>query len=145
MSSSLPRKSASVRGLPAWSTSRNGPPIGSLFHITTSISSAALRWGGSAGARGHSSQTAPAAAMPPANAAASTRRLTRSAPARRGGAASCPEGQARAGGRHQELVRHLRALLAAVILAAAVHRHDDVLIELLDLADHLAEVLVRRR
>src|SRR5215204_1826035 len=33
MTRSLPRKSASVRGCPVWSTSANGPPTGSRFHI----------------------------------------------------------------------------------------------------------------
>src|SRR5579871_3597788 len=125
--------------------SAKGPPIGSLFHITTSISSAELRSGGSAGARGHTSQPTAAAAMPPANAAASSSLIMRRAPAARRGAVSRAEGQTRAGGRHQQLLRHLRAHLADEVLAAAMHRHDDVRVELLDLADHLAEVVVRRR
>ena len=62
-----------MRGLPLWSVSVNGPPTGSRFHITTSINSAAERWGGSCAVN---SQPPAATAMPPAKPNARRRVLT---------------------------------------------------------------------
>src|SRR5438445_10577886 len=97
--------------------------------MTTSISSAALRSG--SGSVGQSSQPATPSRMPPTKADKSRRPLT--APPRR----SCAEGHARTIVGDQKLVRHALTHCIDEVLTAAMHRHDDVRVELLDLADHL--------
>jgi hypothetical protein len=50
-----------------------------------------------------------------------------------------------AGRRHDQVLRHLSVDFLHEVQAAAVHRHDDVRLELLDLRDHLRQVVLRRR
>ena len=54
------------------------------------------------------------------------------------------EGHAAAGRRHHHVGRHLRARFRHEIQPAAMHRNENVGLELLDLGDHLREVLFRR-
>src|SRR5262245_30908441 len=116
--------------------SAKGPPMGSLPHMTTSISSAALRSG--SGSLDHSSQPATPSRMPPTKADNSRRLLISS---RR----SCAEGHARTIVGDQKLVRHALTHRTDEVLTAAMHRHDNVRVELLDLADYLLEVVGRCR
>src|SRR5262249_23738510 len=130
-------KSVSLRRWPSWSISEKRPPMGSLPHMTMSISSAAVR-SCSCGA-GHNSQPAAPARMPPTKADSSRRQFIMAA------GCSHTESEARASRRLDELVRHGLAHRAGEIVTTAMHRDDHVRIERFDFADHLLEVCVGRR
>src|SRR3954462_9939677 len=57
----------------------------------------------------------------------------------------CAEDQAAAGRGVEDLARHLGARLQQEVQAAAMHRDENVRLELLDLGDHLLEIILRRR
>src|SRR5262249_23933486 len=85
---------------------------------------------------GHSAQPATATAIPPAKAPAKRSPFT---------AGSGAKGHAGAGCRQHQLVRRLRAHCLDEVIAATVHRDDDVRVECLDLRHDLTDVLGRGR
>src|SRR5688572_4233820 len=120
MTRSLPRKSASVRGCPVWSTSVNGPPTGSRFHIKASMSSAAVRSAAVACPTQLSTEPSPSAATlrrkPLLSFIVAPRSLLRSG----------AEREPAAGRRNEELVRHLLPHGLNEIVTAAMHRDDHI-------------------
>src|SRR5262245_66136518 len=105
--------------------------------MTMSINSAALR--SRSGGMGHKNQPPTPSTTPPTKAASSRRQLIGTTPG-----LSCAKGQAGAGRWLYELVWHRFANGADEVVAAAMHRDDDIGIEGLDLADHLLDVIVGR-
>src|SRR5215217_471327 len=133
MTRSLPRKSASVRGCPVWSTSANGPPTGLRFHIRASMSSAAER----------SAETPCPAQVrrEPIPSAARHRRKPLLSFIRHHPTRSDAEPNAAARSRYEELVRHPLPDRLDEVVAAAVHGDDHVGLELLELRDDLVKVI----
>src|SRR4051812_23472557 len=112
--------------------SANGPPMGSRFHITASISSAAER------SAERASDAVARLASPRSTSTARRHAVMRSTPLR-------TEDEPAAGRGLNHVVGHLSAGFEQEVQPAAMHGNEHVGFQLLDLADHLLEVIGRGR